>query len=81
MYDREVGMPCILKRTGTHPGMMLHAMDEMFHVFWGVGATQLCAVEQHQGKDLVSNNVLPIDIISQEVLQHPQLCIPPSGLE
>ena len=33
MFDREMGMPCILKR----PCMMLYAMDEMFHIFQGMG--------------------------------------------
>ena len=37
MYDREVGTPCVPKRTGMHPCMMLYAMDEMFHVFQGMG--------------------------------------------
>ena len=37
MYDREVGMPCILKRTRMCPCMMLYAIDKMFHVLRGVG--------------------------------------------
>ena len=34
-------MPCNRKRTGMCPCMMLYAMDEMFHVFWGVGGNNL----------------------------------------
>ena len=34
-------MPCNQKRTGMHPCMMLYAMDEMFHIFQGVGANNL----------------------------------------
>ena len=41
MHDSETGMPCILKRTGTHSCMILYAMDEMFHVFQGVGANDV----------------------------------------
>ena len=40
-YDHEKGTPCNQKRTGTCPHMMLYAMDEMFHLFWGVGANNL----------------------------------------
>ena len=36
-YDGEVGTPCILKRTRMCPRMMLYAMDEMFHIFQGMG--------------------------------------------
>ena len=62
-FDHETGTPCIQKRTGMCPHMMLYAMDEMFHVFWGVGANDvdgqcvvaykilalvsLCCTEQH----------------------------------
>ena len=40
-YDQEMGTPCILKRTWTCPWMMLYAVDEMFHVFQGVGANNV----------------------------------------
>ena len=40
-YDHEMGMPCNQKRTGTHPHMMLYAMDEMFHIFWGMAANDV----------------------------------------
>ena len=61
-YDQEMGMPCVQKRTGMHPHMMLYAMDKMFHIFWSMGAknvngqyvvaykilalTSLCCTEQ-----------------------------------
>ena len=57
-YDRETGMSCILKRTRMHPHMMLYAMDEMFHVFRGVGA----------------NNVDGQCIVAYEILTLASLC-------
>ena len=40
-YDHEMGVPCNQKRMRTCPRMMLYAMDEMFHVFQGMGANDL----------------------------------------
>ena len=40
-YDQVTGTPCIQKRTGLCPCMMLYAMDEMFHIFRGVGANDV----------------------------------------
>ena len=34
-------MPCNQKRTGTCPRMILYVMDEMLHIFQGVGASDL----------------------------------------
>ena len=36
-----MGTPCNQKRTRMHPHMMPYAMDEMFHIFRGVGANNL----------------------------------------
>ena len=47
-------MPCIQKRTGMHPCMMLYAMDEMFHVFQGVGANDV------NGQRVVAYEILTV---------------------
>ena len=40
-HDHEVGMPIDLRRTGTHPCMMLYALNELFYLFWGVGTNNI----------------------------------------
>ena len=51
-YYHETGMPCNQKRTGMHPCMMLYAMDEMSHVFQGMGANDL------DGQHIVAYEIL-----------------------
>ena len=53
-YDHEMGASCNQKRTGTCPRMMLYAMDEMFHVFRGVGANNL------YGQCIVADKILAL---------------------
>ena len=40
-HDRETGTPIDLRRTGTHPCMMLYTLDELFYMFWGIGANDI----------------------------------------
>ena len=54
-YDHEMGMPCNQKRTETCPHMMLYAMDEMFHIFWGMGANNL------DGQHVVAYEILALE--------------------
>ena len=39
--DCETGTPRDLRRTGTHPHMMLYALDELFYMFWGIGTNDI----------------------------------------
>ena len=56
-YDREMGTPCNQKRTGTCPHMMLYAMDEMFHIFWGMRANDV------NGQCVVAYEILALALL------------------
>ena len=56
-YHHEMGVPCNQKRTGMHPCMMLYAMDEMFHVFQGMGTNGL------NGQCIVAYEVLALTLL------------------
>ena len=56
-YDREAGMPCILKRTRKCPCMMLSAMDEMFHIFQGMGDNDV------NGQCIVAYKILTLALL------------------
>ena len=53
-YDCETGVPCNQKRMGMHPHMMLYAMDEMFHIFQGMGANDL------DGQHIIAYKILAL---------------------
>ena len=53
-YNHKMGVPCNKERTGTCPHMMLYAMNEMFHVFQGMGANDL------KGQHIVAYEILAL---------------------
>ena len=56
-YDHEMGASCNQKGTGTFLHMMLHAMDEIFHIFQGVGANDL------DGHGVVAYEILALALL------------------
>ena len=40
-FDIDDLSPCSIKCTGSHPKMLLYALDELLHVFWGMGANDI----------------------------------------
>ena len=41
LLDHDDLHPCSVKCTGPCPKMLLYVLNELFHVFWGVGANGL----------------------------------------
>ena len=40
-FDHNDLHPCSMKLAGSCPKMLLYVLDDLFHVFWGVGANDL----------------------------------------
>ena len=56
-HDHEMGAPIDLRRTGTHPCMMLYALDELFYMFWGIGTNDI------DGQHVISYEILTVALL------------------
>ena len=53
-HNHETGTPIDLRMNGTHTRMMLYALDELFYMFWGIGANDI------DGQCVVAYEILTI---------------------
>ena len=53
-HNHKTGTPIDLRRNGTHPHMILYALDELFYMFWGIGANDI------DGQHIVTYEILTV---------------------
>ena len=65
-FDTDDLSPCSIKHTGSCPKMLLYALDELFHVFRGMGTN-----------DLDGQCVIAYQILSLALLHYTEWCSKP----